>query len=180
MRSLNLMSSVGFHASKAQINLENLLQSQFGSHFQAEKIPQSLLFFGFLIVVLYGLEESIKRVGSFDLMGFRVIDIQKCKKNFFFFFFFFFASLSRHCGVSTCKILTFPNFGVLSLTVTFEEQFLLIYTRYSPKILNLANCYQILRLVTSKPQKLYHLVRNYTITQEQFTLTCFGISKTLC
>ena len=176
MRSLNLMSSVGFHASKAQINLENLLQSQFGSHFQAEKIPQSLLFFGFLIVVLYGLEESIKRVGSFDLMGFRVIDIQKCKKNFFFFF----SSLSRHCGVSTCKILTFPNFGVLSLTVTFEEQFLLIYTRYSPKILNLANFYQILRLVTSKPQKLYHLVRNYTITQEQFTLTCSGISKTLC
>ena len=177
MRSLNLMSSVGFHASKAQIILENLLWSQFGSHFQAEKIPQSLLFFGFLIVVLYGLEESIKRVGSFDLMRFRVIDFQKCKKNFFF---FFFSSLSRHCGVSTCKILTFPNFGVLSLTVTFEEQFLLIYTRYSPKILNLANCYQILRLVTSKPQKLYHLVRNYTITQEQFTLTCSGISKTLC
>ena len=177
MRSLSLMSSVGFHASKAQIILENLLWSQFGSHFQAEKIPQSLLFFGFLIVVLYGLEESIKRVGSFDLMGVRVIDIQKCKKNFFF---FFFSSLSRHCGVSTCKILTFPNFGVLSLTVTFEEQFLLIYTRYSPKILNLANFYQILRLVTSKPQKLYHLVRNYTITQEQFTLTCFGISKTLC
>ena len=34
-------------------------------------------------------------------------------------------------GVSTCKILTFPNFGVFSLTVTFEEQFLLILTRSS-------------------------------------------------
>ena len=176
MRSLNLMSSVGFHASKTYIILENLLQSQFGSHFQAEKILQSLLFFGFLIVILYGLEESIKRVGSFDLMGFRIIDIQKRKKKFFFFF----ASSSRHCGVSTCKILTFPNFGVISLTVTFEEQFLLIYARYSPKILTLANFYQILRLVTSKPQKLYHLVRNYAMNQEQLTLTCFGISKTLC
>ena len=135
-------------------------------------------------------------------MGFRVIDIQKCKKTkrktiiclhfFSFLFFLHFRAIMMDLilnfgfsnviagGVSTWKILTFPNFGVLSLTVTFEEQFLLIYTRYSPKILNLANCYQILRLVTSKPQKLYHLVRNYTITQEQFTLTCFGISKTLC
>ena len=40
-------------------------------------------------------------------------------------------------GVSTLKILTFPNFGVFSLTVTFEEQFLLIRTRYSPEILRI-------------------------------------------
>ena len=70
---------------------------------------------------------------------------------FFFFFFFFFAFLSCHFGlmncfeilnfvfsnvipggVSICKILTFPNFGVFSLTVTSEEQFLLIRTRSSP------------------------------------------------
>ena len=68
-----------------------------------------------------------------------------------FFFFFFFAFLSCHFGlmncfeilnfvfsnvipggVSICKILTFPNFGVFSLTVTSEEQFLLIRTRSSP------------------------------------------------
>ena len=66
-------------------------------------------------------------------------------------FFFFFAFLSCHFGlmncfeilnfvfsnvipggVSICKILTFPNFGVFSLTVTSEEQFLLIRTRSSP------------------------------------------------
>ena len=69
----------------------------------------------------------------------------------FLFFFFFFAFLSCHFGlmncfeilnfvfsnvipggVSICKILTFPNFGVFSLTVTSEEQFLLIRTRSSP------------------------------------------------
>ena len=69
----------------------------------------------------------------------------------FFFFLFFFAFLSCHFGlmncfeilnfvfsnvipggVSICKILTFPNFGVFSLTVTSEEQFLLIRTRSSP------------------------------------------------
>ena len=68
-----------------------------------------------------------------------------------FFFFFFFAFLSCHYGlmncfeilnfvfsnvipggVSICKILTFSNFGVFSLTVTSEEQFLLIRTRSSP------------------------------------------------
>ena len=68
-----------------------------------------------------------------------------------FFFSFFFAFLSCHFGlmncfeilnfvfsnvipggVSICKILTFPNFGVFSLTVTSEEQFLLIRTRSSP------------------------------------------------
>ena len=70
---------------------------------------------------------------------------------FLSFFFFFFAILSCHFGlmncfeilnfffsnvipggVSICKILTFPNFGVFSLTVTSEEQFLLIRTRSSP------------------------------------------------
>ena len=66
-------------------------------------------------------------------------------------FFFFFSFLSCHFGlmncfeilnfvfsnvipggVSICKILTFPNFGVFSLTMTSEEQFLLIRTRSSP------------------------------------------------
>ena len=38
--SLNFMSAVGFQASKIwMFFLENLLQSQFGNHFQAEIIP---------------------------------------------------------------------------------------------------------------------------------------------
>ena len=45
--------------------------------------------FYFLTVVLYGLEESIKRVWSFELIGFSVTDIKKLQKksacNFFFF-----------------------------------------------------------------------------------------------
>ena len=53
-------------------------------------------------------------------------------------------------------------------SLTFEEQFFLTRTRYSPEILriiiyyckNLANFYQILRWVMSKPQKLSHLVWN--------------------
>ena len=44
-------------------------------------------------------------------------------------------------GVSTWKILTFPNFGVFTLIVTFEEQFLLIRTRYSPEILKIIISY---------------------------------------
>ena len=95
-------------------------------------------------------------------MGLRVIDIQK-KKSLAFFFFFFFAFSSRHyefmncfeilnfvfsnvipSGVSTCKILTFPNFGVFSLT--FEEQLLLIRTRCSPEILRIIISYLLQEL----------------------------------
>ena len=149
-------------------------------------------------------KNQLRELGALIWWVFRVIGIQKCQKNLFV---IFVAFSSRHYGfmncfeilnlvfsnvipggVWTCKILSFPNFGVFSLTGTFEEQFLLIRTRYSPEILRIIILFIVktwqmfikLRWVmSSKPQKLYHLVWNDRMTQEQFTLTCFGILKTL-
>ena len=95
--SLNFMYLVGFQASKI---VELVWKSFSGRNNSLEP-----LVFCFCSSRLYGLEESIKSVESFDWMVFGVIDIQKCKESCLD---FFFAFLSRHYGFMNCfEILNF-------------------------------------------------------------------------
>ena len=87
------MSSVDFHASKTYIYLRRLSVELVWKSFSGRNNSQEPPVFSFSNMRFICLEESIKRVESFDLTGFRVIDIQKYNKNLLAIFFLHFRAV---------------------------------------------------------------------------------------